>query len=146
VTRVDAYTHGPITLDRAWLETALADLVARVDELMARESDATRACAPERAHFEAQIEATGGRIAALVDAYNAAAEEQRGAVLAEIDALNRYDCRLRRELARASRPVSEVACAIASTLASARARVEALMAGGAGADAGAGMAPAAEVG
>jgi hypothetical protein len=130
-TRVPA--HGPIALDQACLDTALADLVVRIDELMARESDAARACAPERARLEARIDATAARMAALVDAYNTAAEERRGAILAEIDALNRDDGRARRELARASRPVSEIACAIASTLASARARVEALVASGAGA-------------
>ena len=113
-------TEGPVRVTGGVLGRELAAYVVRASDLLTARDGATRACAPGADSARAELAGILSRVASAVDAYNAAEGKERQAPLALLAALASEEADARRALARALRPVSEVACALEETLRNAR--------------------------
>lgn len=123
--RREVATHGPVTLAGDALAPALADLMRELEELHARRGAAERGA--ETAEAEHALAFIEREMELAVYDYNHGVRD-RAAALADIDALAAAERRALRALARAERPISEVACALAEVRREARERAARLVA------------------
>jgi hypothetical protein len=103
------------------LRQRLADVAEDVEQLALRRDEFAVMLAEARESVARAFEPVMSRIDAVVRAFNAAAAEQRPALLAELKRELRANRMLRRELTRVERPLAEISCAMTALLARSRA-------------------------
>jgi hypothetical protein len=105
------------------LEAGLDPLAGEVERVARELEERETALAPARGPLVARAQALAARLEALVHEFNRAAGRERRAALARLRQELRRGRTLERELLRIERPLSDLACSLASLLAASRSAV-----------------------